>query len=91
MTETVFHAGCPWVRMYPSTRSSSGSDRSVAWHVSQSDVVQFEEAPIQPLSPAVEAQLEMHRRQGTFRITRLAPSVLVVEEFLLTGAVRRIQ
>ena len=91
MTETVFHAGCPWVRMYPSVRSSSGSDRSVTWHVSQSDVVQFEEAPIQPLSPAVEAQLEMHRRQGIFRITRLAPSVLVVEEFLLTGAVRRIQ
>ena len=66
MTETVFHAGCPWVRMYPSTRSGSSSDRSVAWHVSQSDVVRFEEAPVQPLSPAVEAQLEMHRRQGHF-------------------------
>ena len=63
MTETVFHAGCPWVRMYPSANASS-SDRKVAWHVSQSDVVRFEEAPVQPLSPAVEAQLEMHREAG---------------------------
>ena len=54
MTETVFHAGCPWVRMYPSPKAGSSSDRRVAWHVSQSDVVRFEEAPVQPLSPAVE-------------------------------------
>ena len=26
MCETVFHSGCPWVRMYPSTQSKDSSD-----------------------------------------------------------------
>ena len=65
MTETVFHAGCPWVRMYPSSHGSS-KQKKVSWHVSQSEVGRFVDAPVQPLSPAVDAQLEMHRRQGHF-------------------------
>ena len=61
VSEIVEHAGCPWLRMSPVPSDDPGeklppTDR-------KGDV-----APIHlsPLSPAVEAQLEQHRRQGHF-------------------------
>ena len=65
MCETVFHSGCPWVRMYPSTQSKDSSDYS-ALHVSQTCLKRSGEFPVQPLSPVLEAQLEVHRRRGHF-------------------------
>ena len=65
MCETVLHAGCPWVRMYPSTQSKDPSGDS-SWHVSQTCLKRSVEFSIQPLSPPLYAQLEVHRRQGHF-------------------------
>ena len=65
MCETVFHAGCPWVRMYPSTQSKDSSG-TPSWHVSQTCLKRSVEFAIHPLSPALDALLEVHRRQGHF-------------------------
>ena len=65
MCETVFHSGCPWVRMYPSDQSNNSSE-DPSLHVSQTCLKRGGDFPVQPLSPALEAQLEVHRRQGHF-------------------------
>ena len=69
MLEVVMHSGCPWVRMYPVTSvsqvDSPAVDESFGSRVEK--VVRFEhDVDLAPLSPAVEAQLEMHRKQGHF-------------------------
>ena len=69
MLEVVMHSGCPWVRMYPVTSVSQVDfpvgDDSFGGRVEK--VVRFEhDVGLAPLSPAVEAQLEMHRKQGHF-------------------------
>jgi len=65
MGEVVMHTGCPWVRMYPvSSVSAVGFPKEERWLDPSVGVGGGVE--LSPLSPAVEAELEMHRRQGHF-------------------------
>ena len=58
----VQHSGCPWVRLQP---EAWGSVKSVRFD--DGIVVQdVDHVNLSPLSPAVEAQLETHRKQGHF-------------------------
>ena len=61
LSEIVEHSGCPWVRMLPSSSVESIFDEPNMSLRSGLSPIQ-----ISPLSPAVEAQLEQHRRQGHF-------------------------
>ena len=62
VAEIVEHSGCPWIRMIPSPSDHTGSfdEPNVS---TKTDLYPIQ---ISPLSPAVEAQLEQHRRQGHF-------------------------
>ena len=62
INEIVEHAGCPWIRMspVPSTHEVSNVEPNVN---KKSGVMPIH---LSPLSPAVEAELEQHRRQGHF-------------------------
>ena len=62
INEIVEHAGCPWIRMSPVPSPHEVS------HVEPNANKKTGLRPIHlsPLSPAVEAELEQHRRQGHF-------------------------
>ena len=65
MGEVVMHTGCPWVRMYPvSSVASVGLPKRDDLLVDAPVVDR--EVGLSPLSPGVEAALDMHRRQGHF-------------------------
>ncbi|MCV6576782.1 MAG: hypothetical protein OIF58_13710, partial [Cohaesibacter sp.] len=60
MGEVVMHTGCPWVRMYPvSSVASVGLPKKDDLLVGAPVVDR--EVGLSPLSPAVEAALDMHR------------------------------
>ena len=67
----VQNSGCPWVKLQPQAwdrvAAVSCDDGTLDATLSRSN--------LSPLSPAVEAQLETHRKQGHFPITLSALSV----------------
>ena len=62
INEIVEHAGCPWIRMspVPSTHGVSNVEPNMN---KKSGAMPIH---LSPLSPAIEAELEQHRRQGHF-------------------------
>ena len=61
----VMHAGCPWIRMTP-VKSGDVDVAQPKVSMVRFDVPDVERLGVNPLSPAVEAQLEAHRQQGHF-------------------------
>ena len=62
LAEIVEHSGCPWIRMMPVPGDSHG----VLNEPTSQKECGVSPLRLSPLSPAVEAQLEQHRRQGHF-------------------------
>ena len=62
VAEIVEHSGCPWIRMIP----SPSYHEVIVDEPNVSKKTDLYPIHISPLSPAVEAQLEQHRRQGHF-------------------------
>ena len=62
ISEIVHHSGCPWVRLQPQSCSSVTAGSCDA----DQGVSNVSHSCLSPLSPALEAQLETHRKQGHF-------------------------
>ena len=60
----VMHSGCPWVRMTPVNDQMVNAKPKISMVRFHPDVDKH--SGLNPLSPAVEAQLEAHRQQGHF-------------------------
>ena len=60
----VMHSGCPWVRMTPVNEQMVNAKPKISMVRFHPDVDKH--SGLNPLSPAVEAQLEAHRQQGHF-------------------------
>ena len=74
MCSSCMHLRCPWVRMYPMVPVAH-VDFPVVDDMVGEKVEKI--VDLAPLSPAVEAQLEMHRKQGHFPHHRTLGTFLV--------------